>query len=171
MREITPANLSDGVISLREIAWTDSELLYTWRFQAGTREVFRSQEVAPFESHQRLLERYFESDSRDRWFLIEAAGEPVGTVSLYNFSEDGWCEWGRFVVSPRARGKGYGRRALRLVLDYAHSIGIRHLRCEVLSTNLPALRLYASLGFMKVCESDHHGRMFLTLKLDLAKLA
>lgn len=167
MLEQRPPALSDGVVSLREIAREDSRLLYEWRFQAGTRAMFRNQNVPPFESHERMLHHYFKSVSRDRWFLIEARGEPVGAIAVYNFSEDGLCEWGRFVIAQKARGIGYGRRALRLLLEYARRIGVRRLTCQVLSTNLPALQLYTSLGFMKVSEIDDHGRMFLSMALDL----
>jgi RimJ/RimL family protein N-acetyltransferase len=160
--------LTDGTVSLREISQEDAELLYVWRMDVSSRMMFRHTEIVSFESHESMIQRYLRSESPDCWFIIEAAGTPVGTVSLYNFSDDGRiCEWGRFTVAPAARNLGYGRRAMRLLMEYAHVIGVRLLTCEVLATNTIALHLYRELGFVDVATQDDGGRSFLAMTAHL----
>jgi RimJ/RimL family protein N-acetyltransferase len=161
-------SMSDGVISFRDISPSDMALLYVWRMESGTRLMFRHTEVVPFEFHRARVERHMQGGRPDRWFIIEAAEKPVGTISLYNFSEDSkTCEWGRFIIAPEARNVGYGRRALKLLTRYAQSIGVKRLNCEVLESNRVALRLYRELGFFETGAQDCAGRTFLSMTADL----
>ena len=162
------ANISDGVVRLRDVSQADVDLLYVWRMEESSRLMFRHTEVVPIEFHRAIVERHLRGESADRWFIIEAAGKPAGTVSLYNFCEDGRvCEWGRFVIAPEARNLGYGRRALRLLMRYARAAGVERMKCDVLAGNAAALRLYRDLGFTKIEVHDCGGRTFLTMAADL----
>lgn len=171
MRGLRPElseELSDGVVSLREIRAADAELLYFLRMNPQSREMFRKTGVVPFESHAAMVERYLTGATRDYWFVIEAAERPAGTISLYDFDDAGACEFGRFAISPDARNRGYGRRALRLAMQFAGSIGIRRLNCEVLSTNAAALHLYRELGFVAISAENVAGRTFMQMSAELA---
>jgi RimJ/RimL family protein N-acetyltransferase len=159
-----PREAGDGVVRLREVTLADSAPLYRWRMEPETRSRFRGTDVVPYASHEAFLARYFQPDNRDRWFIVEAAGEPVGAIALYDFSPDGAAaEWGRFVIAPEHRGRGWGRRALTLLMDHARAIGVRDLRCEVLAGNAAAEGLYRRLGFVETGSYEHDGRRFLEL--------
>lgn len=165
-----PRSVGDGRVRLREITPEDAACLYAWRMDPGTRTFFRSTAEVPFADHEKLLAAYFRPENRDRWFVIEEDGQPVGAIALYGFSEGGeTAEWGRFVVEPSSRGRGLGGQALQLLVDHARGCGLLRLRCEVLTTNRAALGLYLRLGFRPCREEVHLGRPFTTLELDLAK--
>jgi ribosomal protein S18 acetylase RimI-like enzyme len=51
------------------------------------------------------------------------------------------------VVDPRARRRGLGTRLVRQLLRWGKENGARSAYLQVLSNNLPALELYAQLGF------------------------
>jgi RimJ/RimL family protein N-acetyltransferase len=171
VQRLTGPVLTDGGVSLREISSGDIEILYRWRMHPSSRPMFRHTDTVPFESHQSMVHAYLDSESPDCWFIIEAAGFPVGTFALYNFSDDvRECEWGRFTVAPEARNQGYGRRALKLLMEYAHAIGVNRLICEVLEANAVAVRLYRDLGFVRIAAKEEGGRNFLTLAAALAGL-
>jgi len=160
--------ISDGVVSLREISRSDAELLYEWRMDPSSRTMFRRTEVAPFDFHVSMVEQYLNSESPDRWFLVEADGKPAGTISLYNFTDAGRaCEWGRFVIAPELRNLGRGRRALKLLMGYAQKTGIKQLKCDVLATNTVALNLYRDLGFTQTGLFEDGERVFLAMVADL----
>ena len=159
-----PREVSDGVVRLREVSPGDAADLYRWRMDASARPMFRATGVVPFEAHRTFLDRYFQPGNRDRWFVIEAGGEAVGAVALYGFSEDGReAEWGRFVIAPEHRGRGWGRRSLALLMGYARGIGVRCLRCEVLAGNPAAEGLYRRLGFQETGSFEHDGRRFVEM--------
>ena len=50
-------------------------------------------------------------------------------------------------VHPEWRGRGLGRALMGEMLALARSLGVRAMTLEVRPSNLPARRLYASLGF------------------------
>jgi RimJ/RimL family protein N-acetyltransferase len=171
-----PRQIADGIadgiagdLRLREVTPADAEALYRWRMEPATRAQFRGVDEVPFAAHQAYLARYFDPANSDRWFVIEAAGEPVGAIALYDLSPDGAeAEWGRFVLDPARRGRGWGRRSLELLIAHARALGVRRLRCEVLAGNAVAAGLYRRLGFVATGSYEQDGRRFLQLSLLLS---
>jgi RimJ/RimL family protein N-acetyltransferase len=141
--------LTDGTVVLREVTVADIALLYAWRNDPETHPMFRDDRPLDFDSHRRFVERYSASVPGDYWWIVEAAGVPVGAIALYGFGADRRaCEFGRFIIGREHRGCGYGRRALELAMRFARSLGVERISCAVLSSNEHALRLYSSLGFI-----------------------
>ena len=159
--------IGDGDLRLREITPADAPDLCRWRMEPATRAWFRDAEAVPYDAHRMFVAGYFAADNTDRWFVIETGGEAVGTIALYGFSPDGAAaEWGRFVIAPERRGRGWGRRSLELLIEHAHALGVRTLHCEVLSGN-GAERLYRRLGFVETGVSEQDGRRFIRLAAGL----
>jgi RimJ/RimL family protein N-acetyltransferase len=157
-----------GPVKLREIRREDAAALYAWRMDPASRLMFRSTALVPFEEHLKRLDDYFRLDDRDRWFVIEVDGRPVGTVSLYDLTPDAAvAEWGRLVITPAERGRGYGGEAFRLLLGHARDLGIRRLRSVVLEGNEPSMAIHRRLGFREVETREENGRRFVYLALDL----
>lgn len=50
-------------------------------------------------------------------------------------------------VHPAARGRGVGRRFMRFLHDAARKRGAKRVRLRVHADNLPAVKLYESLGY------------------------
>jgi RimJ/RimL family protein N-acetyltransferase len=122
----------------------------------------------PFASHEAFVAAYFSDANDDRWFVVEVDDKPVGTIALYGLSADGRsAEWGRFVIDPSHRGRGWGSDALRLLVEHAYELGVRRLHCKVLAGNAAAERLYARVGFREVGRFEQEGRQFLELVSDL----
>lgn len=163
-----PRAFGDGEIRLREVTPEDSADLYRWRMEPATRGQFRGTAEVPFAAHEAYLARYFAPENTDRWFIIEAAGEAVGALALYDLSADGRAaEWGRFVIAPEHRGRGWGRRSVALLIAHARALGVRDLSCEVLAGNAVAAGLYGRLGFVATGSYEHEGRRFLQMALRL----
>lgn len=60
-------------------------------------------------------------------------------------------------VAPEHQGKGFGKEALMLLMDYAGDIfGLRKLMLEVLTTNGKAIGLYKKIGFSEVGRMRNH---------------
>lgn len=175
-----PHTVAEGEVRLREVTPGDAEALYRWRMEPATRGQFRGTAEVPYAAHQAYLARYFDPGNTDRWFVIEAGGEPVGAIALYGLAADGGeadggeadggeAEWGRFVLAPEHRGRGWGRRSLELLIAHARALGVRRLRCEVLAGNAVAAGLYRRLGFVETGSHEQEGRRFLQLALPLTQ--
>lgn len=158
------------MIRLREVTPADAADLYRWRMDPETRRQFHDTREVPYEAHLAFVERHFDPANTDRWLIVEASDEPVGAIALYDLSPDGAeAEWGRFVIAPEHRGKGWGRRALELLIEHARGLGVRRLRCEVLAGNTAAEELYRRLGFTETGSYQDGGRTFRRLSLTLTK--
>jgi len=89
---------------------------------------------------QRLTRRPFAL-----FYVGELEGELVAALSL-NRKKRAWYI-GTVMVAPRCRRRGYGRAMLKHALEVIRAHGGRRAILHVLEDNLPAKRLYESLGF------------------------
>lgn len=110
----SPENIEpgpDAVVSLREIT---AETLRPIIRLSDTLTPPKKYMVAP--NAVSIAEAYFEKKA---WFRAVYADEtPVGFVMLYDDpDEPDYFLW-RFMIAEPHHGKGYGRRALQLLIDY-----------------------------------------------------
>ncbi|CAN5672716.1 MAG: GNAT family N-acetyltransferase [Rubrobacteraceae bacterium] len=84
-------------------------------------------------------------------FAIEADGKLVGFCGLFEIDETSrTCELGIFIGDKEFWGHGYGRDAVRLLLDYAFRLrNFRRMWLEVHSENERGIRAYKSCGFIE----------------------
>ena len=68
-----------------------------------------------------------------------------------------WIE--SLYVDPQARRRGYGRRLVEFVLDWAEEHGIKGIDLEAYRGNTPASILYRSLGFYRLGRERFYYRL------------
>lgn len=167
---MTPARTSRpsaGTVALRPVTAADAADLFRWRSDPRSSRHFRT-DLGSYENHLAFVARHLASGNRDEWFIIEAGHEPVGTIALYNFSDDGRsAEFGRLLIDPEKRRHGHGEQALRLLVERARALHLRELTCEVLADNGNALRLYNAAGFIERDSRVEDGRRYLYLSMDI----
>lgn len=169
MNRIPTNRSAAGIVALRPVTAADAPDLFRWRNDPRSRRHFRT-DLGSYENHLSFVERHLASTGQDEWFIIEAGHEPVGTIALYNFSDDGRsAEFGRLLIDPAKRHHGYGKRALRLLIERARALRLRELTCEVLADNENALRLYNAAGFVERGSSVEDGRRYLHLRLGISE--
>jgi len=86
----------------------------------------------------------------DWWpYLVQDAGQCVGVLALADERQrDGQVALFHLLIDASRQRGGYGRAALRLVLELAGSLtGCQRLRLTVHPDNHVAIRLYLSEGF------------------------
>ena len=108
--------------------------------------------VAPnvFSIAQSKVEPTFET------LAVYDGDEMVGFV-MYGYDADDEChEVARLMVDKAHQGKGYGRAAMVEVIRRLRAEpGCRQIALSVSPENLPAQRLYESLGFARTGEVSH----------------
>lgn len=58
------------------------------------------------------------------------------------------CWLGVFIGEEEARGKGFGKEAVKLIIDYAfNTLNFRKVSLEVVNTNKHAIEVYKNFGF------------------------
>lgn len=84
-------------------------------------------------------------------FAIEADGKFIGSCGLWRYRPtSGVCELGIGIGDREYWGRGYGREAIGLLLDYAFRIrNVRRVCLNTSSANERALRCYRACGFVE----------------------
>lgn len=95
---------------------------------------------------------------RGEIYFLESTGEIVGFAGV-NYAEDG-AEIEPLGVVPAARGEGFGRILLNALLYTFAQRGCKFAQLTVWADNIPALRLYESVGFVR-----QDARQFMALDL------
>ena len=102
------------------------------------------------------MEALFEDDLRKRerdgmHFAIEADGKFIGSWGLFHVDETAHtCELGIGIGDRQYWGHGYGRDAVRVLLDYAFRMRNFHkVWLRVLGDNERAIRSYRACGFVE----------------------
>jgi RimJ/RimL family protein N-acetyltransferase len=146
-----------SVIELRKFVLADIGLLTAWI--DGPEELMTWAPVFSWPLEEsRLAEYVAESETPGRriWTAVDSgSGEAVGHVSLKPDEDGRNARLGRVLVSPSARGRGYGAAMLREVLALAFGpLGLHRVELGVFTHNGSAIRLYERLGF--VCDTVLH---------------
>jgi len=79
--------------------------------------------------------------------LLAYLGEaPVGVLMLKRRT-DAICEMNRMWVRPEGRGHGIGRGLIEELMAAAKEMGFTEMKLEALDERIPAVPLYAKMGF------------------------
>lgn len=91
-----------------------------------------------------------------RPFAIYADESPVGFFMASVEEKPEGNEYGiwRLMIDKGQQGKGYGRAALRLAVDYLVGLGAKEISLSYEPENANAAALYASEGFVLTGEVD-----------------
>ncbi|MCF0181054.1 MAG: GNAT family N-acetyltransferase [Muribaculaceae bacterium] len=144
--------MRNSTIALRPLEPTDLDTLYKWENDAAQWTV--SDTIAPYS--RKVLWEYLENYTTDIYatralrLMIETTEdhEPVGTIDFFNFDPlNNRAEMGMFIAEG-FRGRGLGRMAIDLLLDYAQNhIGMRQVYITVNASNEVCLKLFLDYGF------------------------
>jgi DNA-binding MarR family transcriptional regulator/GNAT superfamily N-acetyltransferase len=93
--------------------------------------------------------------ARERCWIAEAAGEPLGCVFVVRQSA-ATAKLRLLLVEPRARGSGLGRRLVRECIAFARDKGYRKLVLWTQSNLAAARAIYKAEGFNLVSTEKHN---------------
>ncbi|MDT3427250.1 RimJ/RimL family protein N-acetyltransferase [Paenibacillus forsythiae] len=139
-------------VYLRPINAEDAEWYYHQLFGSETRRLTGTQKIYTKEQIERYVLK--KADDASAVLLLIALNEndeTIGDIAIQDIDPMNRNANIRIAVSEEHRqGKGYGREALRLMLEYGFGIlNLHRIELEVYSYNNRALHMYEGLGFTK----------------------
>ncbi|NPV65694.1 MAG: GNAT family N-acetyltransferase [Anaerolineae bacterium] len=139
-------------VRLTALDKADAAPARAWTEDAGYLRLLDSAPALPrnLEQVTRDLERAASGRS-DITFAIRPldGDELLGIAALSEIEWNNQLAWLSIGIGDQAnRGKGYGREAMTLLIDFAfRELNLRRLQLTVFSYNTPAIALYEKLGF------------------------
>jgi len=109
-----------------------------------------------------IAEAHFEPRG---WFrAVYADDGPVGFVMAYRDPPNEFWVW-RFMIDAGHQGKGYGRRALELLIEEARQDGVKEMKLSYHPGEHSPHAFYTRFGFVDTGEVDE-GEIVMRLTLD-----
>ena len=147
-------DLKGNSINLRGLVLQDLAFLYTIENDESLWEL--SQIQTPFSKD--VLKKYLETAQSDikkqkqlRLVITSKSNQPLGFIDLFDFDFHNKHAGVSIVLTEMNRGKGYGKEALTLLMDYSfNTLELHQLYSNVLEDNSVSIRLFESAGFEKV---------------------
>jgi len=148
-------------IYLRPLIEVDYPLTMAWRSNPLVYEGFYQQEE-PLKWEEHI--NWIRSRNQDwRNFIVMYDDRPVGIVTVCQL--DYWSpEIGYYIGEVSLWGKGIGKEAVRLGLEYIKNYGRDYCHTTVLENNERSIRLLKSLGFEYMDEA-REGEIWMSKKL------
>ena len=147
--------LTGDKIILRPIEEKDIEKFFTWR---NDLEIKNEALMHPFPVTKNSEKNWFEniSSAKDNRLVIfsivcKETNELIGFIKLIDIN---WihrfCYFGIVIGDKSAQGKGYGKEATKLIINYAFNIlNLKKILLEVVENNIQAIKIYKKLGFIE----------------------
>lgn len=117
--------------------------------------------------------------SNNNLFVLDNGNDVIGAISIVSNNEldcwNGWkiggkaCEFARVVISPKYQGKGLSKELVYGVLDEIKKREYDTVHISVAKRNIPANRLYKSIGFDFVVEEYLYGEDFWLCEMNLSE--
>ena len=135
-------------MTLRPFNINDAETILSWCKDKHAFRLWSADRYKEFPAQPEEMEKQYEGDKM--YPLTAVVGNAiVGHILLRHPSEDkSVIRFGFVIVDDSKRGMGYGKRMLRLAIDYAQrELSAQKITLGVFCDNLSAVECYKSVGF------------------------
>ena len=137
-------------VFIRQLKEDDLEFLRSWRNDSNNTKFLRKIPYITSDMQRNWFQTYL-ADKEEMTFAIEETdliNRIVGSMALYNFSNDE-AEFGKILIGEsNAHGKSVGVNALKAIKivakEYLH---LKRLNLHVYTENQAAIKVYQNAGF------------------------
>ncbi|MDO1500224.1 GNAT family N-acetyltransferase [Winogradskyella maritima] len=142
-------------VYLRALEPEDLEFIHAIENDESLWELSHTQ--TPYSKY--LIKQYLENAHQDiyeakqlRLVICSKDDEALGLIDLFNFDfKNKRAGIGILIQNKANRGKGYGKEALSLLVDYCFlQLQLHQLYCNISETNTTSLRLFKNEGFVEI---------------------
>ncbi len=141
-------NILNEDICLRNATLDDSKIIWEWRNDKVTREMSRSSEFISMEKH---TEWYASAINEEKNVILMAHMKdfPLGVLRFDYIKNEDYDAEVSINLNPLARGRGLGKKILKLGCDYAsNNFKMKKIRAEIKQENVRSIKIFSDVGFI-----------------------
>ena len=138
-------------VTLRPRTEADLDVLYAIASDLGTWDERTPSMPSPLTraAYEARLGQLDSGSDKGVSFVVEAAGEAVGSVSLFSFDDLARHAEVGIALLPEARGRGIGTAAIERIVEFAFvRCNLRRVHLQAIASNRAAIRAYEKAGFV-----------------------
>ena len=139
-------------IYLRLMTYDDTDRIVAWRNSDAVRKNFIYQALFTRQSHENWIRNHVETGDVVQMIICSIEEDkPLGSVYIRDIDrQHNKAEYGIFIGEAKARGRGVGTAAAKLMLRYCfEEEGLHRVYLRALSENIQAIRSYEKAGFCR----------------------
>lgn len=149
--------LAYGDIYLSPLTCETSEKYRILRNHPSIRKWFRYRNEISKEQQNHWFNNYINDPSDVMFAIFNKSNEFIGANAIYNIDGNGLAEYGRIIIDPELRGRGFGYKATcAAILIARDQMNLQQLVLEVYDANQRAISIYRKCGFIEtgmVCDT------------------
>ena len=139
-------------VVLRPLSLEDTDSIVRWRNADFVKKNLYTQDELTSEQHIEYFHRFVETQKVIQFIISVQENDlslDIGTTFLKNIDKHNKkAEYGVFIGEKDALGKGFGKIATKLTLDYAFiSLDLNRVYLSVFADNVSAIKAYEKSGF------------------------
>jgi diamine N-acetyltransferase len=147
--------LKGNTIYLRALEPEDLDFIHAVENDESIWEISNTQ--TPYSKY--LIKQYLENAHKDifevkqlRLVISNYESEALGMIDLFDFDfKNKRAGVGILVKEPEDRLKGYGKEALKLLIDYCFThLDLHQLYCNISEDNKTSIKLFKNQGFKEI---------------------
>ena len=145
-------------IYLSPLTCETSENYRRLRNHPDIRQWFRYKDDISEAQQKRWFEKYINAPCDVMFAIFSSESHDfIGANALYNINGKGRAEYGRIIIDPELRGRGFGYKATcAAILIARDQMNLQQLVLEVYDANQRAISIYRKCGFIEtgmVCDT------------------
>ena len=119
------------------------------RNDLSIRKCFFDDSIIAPEQQKKWFSTYLNSKNDYMFSILDIDGFFVGGCGVYNIDDENKsAEFGRIIIDPKYKHRGYATRAILGVMEIVNKeIGIQYIKLFVKKDNIEAIQLYKKVGF------------------------
>lgn len=162
-------------LTLRQLVSSDDNEIFSLRSDENVNKYLgrqRSKSIDDAKAFIQAIQKSIQTNESVYWAITLHGGEKlIGTICLFDFSDDGLEAEMGFELLPDFQGQGIMQEAASTVIDFViRQIGLNSIKGYTHSANQSSISLLEKLGFKKYSADGENFTIFkLTTKEDFKK--
>jgi ribosomal-protein-alanine N-acetyltransferase len=142
-------------LTLRQLKFDDDQEIFFLRSDESILKYLDMPPAATIEDARKFIDKILNGDNLYWAITLKGESKLIGTICIWNISEDGIAADIGYVLHPDYQGKGYMQEAFLKIVEYGfETMKLKTIDADVDPNNLKSIQLLVKNGFVLTKQFD-----------------